>query len=189
MRDKRSLLIVAIAAAGLALVACGEGGNPSSPSGTEGVAVRGVLLGEGAAFNSSSAGSASSSGGPVTVVVEGTSISVTISGNGTWEIDDFIPAGTFTLVFYQDGVEIGRVEITAGNGVVVNVVVKMDDGLIVVVKLDFDDGSDDDGDDNDRKVTICHIPPGNPDNAKTHTIDESALSAHLAHGDKEGPCN
>ena len=149
---------------------------------------RGVLLGEGAAFNSS-AGNSSSSGGPVTVVVEGTSISVTISGNGTWEIDDFIPAGTFTLIFFQDGVEIGRVEITAGDGVKVNVVVKMDDGFIVVVKLELD-GGDDDGDDdgNDRKVTICHIPPGNPDNAKTHTIDESALSAHLAHGDKEGPC-
>ena len=38
------------------------------------------------------------------------------------------------------------------------------------------------------KVTICHIPPGNPENAHTITIDISALPAHLAHGDTLGPC-
>ena len=40
----------------------------------------------------------------------------------------------------------------------------------------------------DGKVTICHIPPGNPGNAKTITISESALAAHLAHGDYLGAC-
>ena len=189
MQVKRNLLIVAVAAAGLALAACGGDGNPSSPSGTEGVAVRGVLLGEGAAFGSSSEVSASSSGGPITVEIEGTSISVTISGNGTWEIDEFVPAGTFTLVFYQDGEKIGEVVITAEDGVAVNIVAKLDEGFVVVIKLEYDDGEDDGDDDGeDHKVTICHIPPGNPDNAKTHTIDQSALPAHLAHGDTEGAC-
>jgi len=191
MQAKRNFLIVAVVAAGLALAACGGDGNPSAPSGTEGVAVRGVLLGEGATFASSSTASASSSGGPITVEVEGTSISVTISGNGTWEFDDFIPGGTFTLVFYQDDVEIGRVEITAEDGVEVNVVAKMDDGFVVVVKLEFED-DDDEGDDNDdgedHKVEVCHAPPGNPDNAKTITIDNSAVDAHLAHGDSLGEC-
>lgn len=43
-------------------------------------------------------------------------------------------------------------------------------------------------DQGDHKITICHIPPGNPDNAHEITIDESALPAHLAHGDTEGSC-
>lgn len=40
----------------------------------------------------------------------------------------------------------------------------------------------------DGWVTICHIPPGNPDNPQTITISVSALPAHLAHGDSEGSC-
>ncbi len=38
------------------------------------------------------------------------------------------------------------------------------------------------------KVTICHIPPGNPANAHSITISINALPAHLAHGDSEGAC-
>jgi Tol biopolymer transport system component len=48
-----------------------------------------------------------------------------------------------------------------------------------------DDGGDDGG---DKKITICHIPPGNPENAHEITISESALPAHLAHGDYAGAC-
>ncbi|MDD2943244.1 MAG: hypothetical protein PHC51_09800, partial [bacterium] len=40
----------------------------------------------------------------------------------------------------------------------------------------------------DKKTTICHIPPGNPDNAHTITVGNSAVPAHLAHGDYEGVC-
>ncbi|MGD8708387.1 MAG: hypothetical protein PVI88_06860, partial [Nitrosopumilaceae archaeon] len=38
-------------------------------------------------------------------------------------------------------------------------------------------------------TTICHIPPGNPGNNHTITIGESALSAHLGHGDVLGTCD
>jgi hypothetical protein len=38
------------------------------------------------------------------------------------------------------------------------------------------------------KVTICHIPPGNPRNAHTIVVAESAVPAHLAHGDSLGAC-
>ena len=38
-------------------------------------------------------------------------------------------------------------------------------------------------------VDVCHIPPGNPDNAHTITISENALDAHLEHGDKVGACD
>jgi hypothetical protein len=39
-----------------------------------------------------------------------------------------------------------------------------------------------------KKVTICHIPPGNPANAHTLCVGSPALDAHLAHGDAQGPC-
>lgn len=41
---------------------------------------------------------------------------------------------------------------------------------------------------NNDKVQICHIPPGNPENAHEICVGESAVEAHLAHGDKLGAC-
>ena len=51
---------------------------------------------------------------------------------------------------------------------------------------DLDLSSGDGGSSN--KVTICHIPPGNPANAHTIRVGAAALPAHLAHGDHLGPC-
>ena len=39
-----------------------------------------------------------------------------------------------------------------------------------------------------HKTTICHIPPGNPGNAHTLCVGNSAVPAHLAHGDCLGEC-
>ena len=40
------------------------------------------------------------------------------------------------------------------------------------------------------KVTICHIPPGNPENAHTIVVGASAVPAHLEnHGDSLGECS
>ena len=40
-----------------------------------------------------------------------------------------------------------------------------------------------------NKVTICHFPPGNPDNWHTITISERAVARHIArHGDLIGSC-
>lgn len=39
------------------------------------------------------------------------------------------------------------------------------------------------------KVDICHIPPGNPSNAHTINVSQSAVPAHLAHGDRMGTCS
>jgi hypothetical protein len=39
-----------------------------------------------------------------------------------------------------------------------------------------------------EKVTICHVPPGNPENAHTITVGSPAVPAHMAHGDSEGAC-
>jgi len=41
-----------------------------------------------------------------------------------------------------------------------------------------------------RKVLICHIPPGNPDNAHTICVGAPAVRAHQKnHGDPVGPCD
>lgn len=39
------------------------------------------------------------------------------------------------------------------------------------------------------KVDVCHIPPGNPENAHTINISENAVQTHLDHGDSLGPCD
>lgn len=42
---------------------------------------------------------------------------------------------------------------------------------------------------NQKKTTICHIPPGNPANAHTLCIGNAAVPAHLDnHGDHLGAC-
>jgi hypothetical protein len=38
------------------------------------------------------------------------------------------------------------------------------------------------------QVTICHVPPGNPDAAHNITVSERAMQAHLDHGDPDVPC-
>jgi hypothetical protein len=40
-----------------------------------------------------------------------------------------------------------------------------------------------------KKVLICHIPPGNPDNAHTICVGEAAVDPHQRlHGDTIGAC-
>ena len=48
---------------------------------------------------------------------------------------------------------------------------------------------DEDVDEASGKVTICHIPSGNPSKAHTITIDRAALERHLTHGDFVGECD
>ena len=40
----------------------------------------------------------------------------------------------------------------------------------------------------DRKVCLCHVPPGNPSNAHTICVGAPAVSSHVAHGDTMGSC-
>jgi hypothetical protein len=47
---------------------------------------------------------------------------------------------------------------------------------------------EEDSESDEVKALVCHAPPGNPDNAVTIEVGESAVPAHLAHGDTEGAC-
>jgi hypothetical protein len=38
------------------------------------------------------------------------------------------------------------------------------------------------------RVTLCHVPPGNPARAHTLTVGQPAVKAHLKHGDSLGAC-
>jgi hypothetical protein len=40
-----------------------------------------------------------------------------------------------------------------------------------------------------HKSTICHVPPGNPGNRRTISVDHDSWPAHEAHGDFLGSCN
>jgi cysteine-rich repeat protein len=39
-----------------------------------------------------------------------------------------------------------------------------------------------------KRVTVCHVPPGNTANAHTISVAAASVSAHLRHGDELGPC-
>src|SRR5215203_718251 len=43
--------------------------------------------------------------------------------------------------------------------------------------------------DKDKKVMVCHIPPGNTGNKQAICVSWSAVPAHLAHGDCLGDCS
>jgi hypothetical protein len=38
------------------------------------------------------------------------------------------------------------------------------------------------------QVTLCHYPGGDKNKGHTLSVGQAAVSAHLAHGDKLGPC-
>lgn len=40
----------------------------------------------------------------------------------------------------------------------------------------------------EEKITLCHYPPGNPNNPQNILVGEHAVYAHLRHGDQVGPC-
>lgn len=51
--------------------------------------------------------------------------------------------------------------------------------LLVVVPVSLQAGNDS----KPSKVDVCHVPPGNPDNAHVISVSSHAVPAHLRHGD------
>ena len=137
--NRRFLLAWIAVAAAVIAPACG-GGSPSSPSGSGGVAVQGVVVGDGTSFTASSgAGPSAAQAQKITVTVAGTSITAEVSANGTFELKG-IPSGSFTLVFLVDGIKIGEVLISAPEGSEVKLVVQVKNSVLVVVEIKVETG-------------------------------------------------
>ena len=98
------------------------------------------MLGDSASASAADTRTATAQAKKVTVKVEGTSMTVDVSANGTFQFTG-IPSGTFTLVFLADGVEVGRVVVTAQDGNEVKIVVQVKDSQLVVVQIEVDGGS------------------------------------------------
>ena len=135
--DRRALLSCVAVAAAVVAGACGSE-SPSSSSSGGSVSVQGVVLGEGADLSASSRTPvAAAKNQKVTVKVDGSSITAEVAANGTFELKG-VPGGTFTLVFLVDGVEIGRVVVTAEEGSEVKIVVQVKDSILVLIGVDVD---------------------------------------------------
>ncbi len=133
--------MVAVGAAALIAVACGGGSsNPGAPSGAMGVRVQGTVLGGAAATGVGALSNGPATSGPIVVTVKGMpSLSVTVSGNGTFELDD-LPQGTFTLVFTRNGVTLGQVTVTGASGAAtVKIVVQVNGATITLVNMEMDE--------------------------------------------------
>jgi hypothetical protein len=128
-----------------------------------------------------------------------------LARRGGNEITDNFGPGILADVNSTVTVENGRIENNTGDGVRVmhmsvakfgpgNTMAGNEDASIYCdsTSMAFGDLADIDGiecDNLEFQTTLCHIPPGNPGNAHTITVDESAVPAHLAHGDTLGPCD
>ena len=132
---KRGMLSswVAVVVAAVVTGGCGSE-SPTAPS-AGGVVVQGVVLGDGASsVSAADTQSSTSRAKKLTVRVDGTTLTVDVSANGTFELKG-IPSGTFTLVFLADGVEVGRVVVSAAEGSEVKIVVQVTAGALVVIEI------------------------------------------------------
>ncbi len=138
------LMGAVLSTAALAVVSCG--GSPTAPSGAAGVRVEGTVIGPGSGASGFSVladgpGPRTASS-PIVVTVKGTSISVTVSGNGTFVLEG-LPEGTFTLVFTRDGVVLGEVTVSgAAAGVKVKIILKDEGTTIVLIDLEMEGEND-----------------------------------------------
>jgi hypothetical protein len=162
MSPRRIRLFVVFAAA--ALVRCG-GANPESPS-AAGVSLEGMVRqGPGAGSAGSAAVSAqSASGGRITVTVqEDPSQSTTVSGNGSFKLEN-VPVTGFTLVFSVNGVVLGSVSISpvqATTKIKIKIVVQVTDH-VELVDLEMNDENEDQGGSNqgNQDPKTCMINGG-----------------------------
>ena len=138
-------LYLALLIAGLPLVGCG-GSSPTSPSGAGKVVLHGVAVGADGASMASGGGvtAQAASKDKVTVTVQGTSISTTVSANGTFELEG-LPAGDFTLVFTIYTTVIGTITITGvPSSGEIKIVVQITVTTVVLINLEIDDQENDD---------------------------------------------
>ena len=65
-------------------------------------------------------------------------------------------------------------------GIVVALVIVMSAPALLLAKKGGGDGN---GGNGNKKIKICHVPPGNPDNAHIIRVGKNAAARHLANHD------
>lgn len=144
--------------ASFALGGCGSGSPTASSSGA--LKLQGIVLQDASGVAAQSTRPEASSGGSITVTVkEMPSITVTVSGNGTFELED-LPAGTFTLVFSVNGTVVGEIQVQVVAGATeIKIVVQITQGTVILVNITFDTGTESDSSGSDASKT-CIISGG-----------------------------
>jgi len=79
-------------------------------------------------------------------------------------------------------------KLNSPNGVKIKVDTNGDGTFDRTINSDGTLTSDEFSKQSESKVTLCHVPSGNPGNAHTLSVGASAVKAHLGHGDKLGEC-
>ena len=147
----------AVAVTAFLAIACG-GESPTSSSG--GVAVQGVVMGDNASASAADTRAPQAAQAKkVTVKVDGTTMSVDVNANGTFQFTG-VPSGTFTLVFLADGVEVGRVVVSAADGSEVKIVVQVTAGQLVVVEIKVEDAGSNTGSNGGSNTSSCGMNGG-----------------------------
>jgi hypothetical protein len=108
MRHARLALAVTLTVAALVLAACG--GNPAGPS-SEGIVLRGTVLGTATASASSSSRSAAALAAITVTVQENPAITATVGADGTFTLRG-LPEGGFHLVFSSGSTPLGTLAFT-----------------------------------------------------------------------------
>lgn len=151
----RTGLYLLLVMVGLPLMGCG-GSSPTSPSGAGGVVLHGVAVGADGAPAASAGGvsAQAASKDRITVTVQGTSMSTTVSSNGTFELEG-VPTGSFTLVFSSNTTVIGTVTITGvPNQGQIQIVVQVTVTTVVLITLEIDDNENDHQSDDSTKTCL-----------------------------------
>ena len=111
MMSRRFVIPVVICVlAAFVIAACG--GSPSGPSAGQGVTLTGRVHGGPVGFVSSASGA--SSAATLTVTVVGTTITATVTTDGTFTLRG-LPEGSFTLEFFDGATSLGTIEFTGVN--------------------------------------------------------------------------
>lgn len=126
------------------------------------------------------------------IEIEGSAIRIdtdrTADWSGTLEVDKYLIGTRAAQTSIRKGNRSMTLdELNDGDQVHVRGVFEEVNGVLWVFAHEIKLQEEED-DTSSAKVTICHVPPGNPDNRKTKSVSADAVAAHLAHGDSLGPC-
>jgi len=109
--------------------------------------------------------------------------------------DDPPTSGSFTLdgdtIVFNADTEFDDLAVSElEDGLEVEVEAVLIDGVLFATEIEFEEEEEVEERSFGDKITICHIPPGNPSKAHTITVgSENAVNKHLAHGDVMDSCN